>query len=276
MFQKNKYSKKELKKIEPILDKVENLKEQMRALSDEELKNLTPSFQLRLLAGETLDDILPEAYAAIREADRRVLGKEPYKVQVIGAIFLHQGKVAELKTGEGKTLLSTMPAYLNALERKGVHIVTVNEYLAKRDADEMGQVHRFMGLTVGCVTADMTKDQRRAEYACDITYVTNTEIGFDYLRDNMVQKKVDKVQRGLTYAIIDEVDSVLIDEARTPLIISGVVNKNNLLYGTCDILAKGMEKELDKIEGKIQQLVNRPSLPEEKPELDLFSAVNAE
>lgn len=242
MFQKNKYSKKELKKIKPILDKVENLKEQMRALSDEELKNLTPSFQLRLLAGETLDDILPEAYAAVREADRRVLGKEPYKVQVIGAIILHQGKVAELKTGEGKTLLSTMPAYLNALERKGVHIVTVNEYLAKRDADEMGQVHGFMGLTVGCVTADMAKDQRRAEYACDITYVTNTEVGFDYLRDNMVQKKVDKVQRGLTYAIIDEVDSVLIDEARTPLIISGVVNKNNLLYGTCDILAKGMEK----------------------------------
>ena len=242
MFQKNKYSKKELKKIKPILDKVENLKEQMRALSDEELKNLTPSFQLRLLAGETLDDILPEAYAAVREADRRVLGKEPYKVQVIGAIILHQGKVAELKTGEGKTLLSTMPAYLNALERKGVHIVTVNEYLAKRDADEMGQVHQFMGLTVGCVTADMSKDQRRAEYACDITYVTNTEVGFDYLRDNMVQKKTDKVQRGLTYAIIDEVDSVLIDEARTPLIISGVVNKNNLLYGTCDILAKGMEK----------------------------------
>ena len=165
MFKKNKYSKKELKKVKPILDKVENLKEQMRALSDEELKNLTPSFQLRLLAGETLDDILPEAYAAIREADRRVLGKEPYKVQVIGAIILHQGKVAELKTGEGKTLLSTMPAYLNALTRRGVHIVTVNEYLAKRDADEMGQVHQFMGLSVGCVTADMTKDQRRAEYA---------------------------------------------------------------------------------------------------------------
>lgn len=242
MFKKNKYSKKELKKVKPILDKVENLKEQMRALSDEELKNLTPSFQLRLLAGETLDDILPEAYAAIREADRRVLGKEPYKVQVIGAIILHQGKVAELKTGEGKTLLSTMPAYLNALTRRGVHIVTVNEYLAKRDADEMGQVHQFMGLSVGCVTADMTKDQRRAEYACDITYVTNTEVGFDYLRDNMVQKKTDRVQRGLTYAIIDEVDSVLIDEARTPLIISGVVNKNNLLYGTCDILAKSMEK----------------------------------
>ena len=242
MFKKNKYSKKELKKVKPILDKVENLKEQMRALSDEELRNLTPSFQLRLLAGETLDDILPEAYAAIREADRRVLGKEPYKVQVIGAIILHQGKVAELKTGEGKTLLSTMPAYLNALTRRGVHIVTVNEYLAKRDADEMGQVHQFMGLSVGCVTADMTKDQRRAEYACDITYVTNTEVGFDYLRDNMVQKKTDRVQRGLTYAIIDEVDSVLIDEARTPLIISGVVNKNNLLYGTCDILAKSMEK----------------------------------
>lgn len=242
MFKKNKYSKKELKKVKPILDKVENLKDQMRALSDEELKNLTPSFQLRLLAGETLDDILPEAYAAIREADRRVLGKEPYKVQVIGAIILHQGKVAELKTGEGKTLLSTMPAYLNALTRRGVHIVTVNEYLAKRDADEMGQVHQFMGLSVGCVTADMTKDQRRAEYACDITYVTNTEVGFDYLRDNMVQKKTDRVQRGLTYAIIDEVDSVLIDEARTPLIISGVVNKNNLLYGTCDILAKSMEK----------------------------------
>lgn len=242
MFKKNKYSKKELKKVKPILDKVENLKEQMRALSDEELKNLTPSFQLRLLAGETLDDILPEAYAAIREADRRVLGKEPYKVQVIGAIILHQGKVAELKTGEGKTLLSTMPAYLNALTRRGVHIVTVNEYLAKRDADEMGQVHQFMGLSVGCVTADMTKDQRRAEYACDITYVTNTEVGFDYLRDNMVQKKTDRVQRGLTYAIIDEVDSVLVDEARTPLIISGVVNKNNLLYGTCDILAKSMEK----------------------------------
>ena len=242
MFKKNKYSKKELKKVKPILDKVENLKDQMRALSDEELKNLTPSFQLRLLAGETLDDILPEAYAAIREADRRVLGKEPYKVQVIGAIILHQGKVAELKTGEGKTLLSTMPAYLNALTRRGVHIVTVNEYLAKRDADEMGQVHQFMGLSVGCVTADMTKDQRRAEYACDITYVTNTEVGFDYLRDNMVQKKTDRAQRGLTYAIIDEVDSVLIDEARTPLIISGVVNKNNLLYGTCDILAKSMEK----------------------------------
>lgn len=243
MFNKNaNYSKKEIKKIEPILKKIENLKEKMQELSDKELQDLTPAFQLRILAGESLDDILPEAYAAIREADRRILGKEPYKVQVIGAIILHQGKVAELKTGEGKTLLSTMPAYLNALTREGVHVITVNEYLAKRDSDEMRKVHEFMGLSVGCVTAEMTSIQRKKEYACDITYVTNTEVGFDYLRDNMVKKKSDKVQGNLAYAIIDEVDSVLIDEARTPLIISGIANRNNLLYGTCDILAKQMKQ----------------------------------
>ena len=214
----------------------------MSKLTDKELKDLTYKFQLRLMNGETTDSILPEAFAAIREADRRVLGKEPYKVQVLGAIVLHQGKIAELKTGEGKTLLGTMPAYLNALTREGVHVVTVNEYLAKRDSDEMRKVHEFMGLTVGCVTSDMTKEERQEAYGCDITYVTNSEVGFDYLRDNMVKKKSDRVQGKLAYAIIDEIDSVLIDEARTPLIISAAKANNNLIYGTCNILAKQMEE----------------------------------
>lgn len=242
MKTKEIYDKKEIKKILPILEKVESYRIPMSKLTDKELKDLTYKFQLRLMNGETTDSILPEAFAAIREADRRVLGKEPYKVQVLGAIVLHQGKIAELKTGEGKTLLGTMPAYLNALTREGVHVVTVNEYLAKRDSDEMRKVHEFMGLTVGCVTSDMTKEERQEAYGCDITYVTNSEVGFDYLRDNMVKKKSDRVQGKLAYAIIDEIDSVLIDEARTPLIISTAKENNNLIYGTCNILAKQMEE----------------------------------
>ena len=217
----------------------------MGALSDEELKNKTKEYKERLENGETLDDLLPEAYATVREAAKRVLGMEHYRVQIIGGIILHQGRIAEMKTGEGKTLVSTLPAYLNALEGKGVCIVTVNDYLAKRDSEWMGQVHEFLGLKVGVVLNEMTNDERRDAYNCDITYVTNNELGFDYLRDNMVIYKEQLVQRGLHFAIIDEVDSVLIDEARTPLIISGQSGKSTRLYEACDILACQMKRGED-------------------------------
>ena len=239
------HSERELKRIYPIVDKVESYKEQMSTLSDDELKGKTREFKDRLDKGETLDDLLPEAYAVVREAARRVLGMEHYRVQIIGGIILHQGRIAEMKTGEGKTLVSTLPAYLNALEGKGVCIVTVNDYLAKRDAEWMGKVHEFLGLTVGVVLNDMNNDERREAYACDITYVTNNELGFDYLRDNMVIYKEQLVQRGLHYAIIDEVDSVLIDEARTPLIISGQSGKSTKIYEACDILARQLTRGED-------------------------------
>ena len=236
------HSEHELKRIYPIVDRIEALRPEMMKLSDEELKGKTKEFKKRLEDGETLDDLLVDAFAAVREAARRVLGMEHYRVQLIGGIILHQGRIAEMKTGEGKTLVSTLPAYLNALEGKGVHIVTVNDYLAHRDAEWMGKVHEALGLTVGVVLNGSTGDERRAAYACDITYVTNNELGFDYLRDNMVIYKEQLVQRDLHYAIIDEVDSVLIDEARTPLIISGQSGKSTKLYEICDILAKSMKR----------------------------------
>ncbi len=239
------HSERELKRIYPIVDKVESYRDSMMALSDDELKGKTREFKDRLEKGETLDDLLPEAFATVREAARRVLGMEHYRVQIIGGIILHQGRIAEMKTGEGKTLVSTLPAYLNALEGKGVCIVTVNDYLAKRDSEWMGKVHEFLGLTVGVVLNDMTGDERREAYNCDITYITNNELGFDYLRDNMVIYKEQLVQRGLHYAIIDEVDSVLIDEARTPLIISGQSGKSTKLYEACDILARQMTRGED-------------------------------
>ena len=236
------HSEHELKRIYPIVDKIEGMREDMVALSDEELRAKTDEYKKRLADGETLDDLLPESFATVREAARRVLGMEHFRVQLIGGVILHQGRIAEMKTGEGKTLVSTLPAYLNALEGKGVHIVTVNDYLAKRDAEWMGKVHEFLGLTVGVVLNDMDNDERRAAYNCDITYVTNNELGFDYLRDNMVIYKEQLVQRGLNFAVIDEVDSVLIDEARTPLIISGQSNKSTKLYEACDILARQLER----------------------------------
>ena len=236
------HSERELKRIKSTVDKIESLRPQMQALSDEELRGKTREYKNRLQEGETLDDLLPEAFATVREAAKRVLGMEHYRVQLIGGIILHQGRIAEMKTGEGKTLVSTLPAYLNALEGKGVHIVTVNDYLANRDAEWMGKVHEFLGLTVGVVLNSMKNDERRAQYACDITYVTNNELGFDYLRDNMVIYKEQLVQRDLNYAIIDEVDSVLIDEARTPLIISGQSGKSTKLYEVCDILARQLER----------------------------------
>ena len=239
------HSERELKRIMPIVDKVESYRDAMMALSDDELKGKTKEYKDRLEKGETLDDLLPEAYATVREAARRVLGMEHYRVQIIGGIILHQGRIAEMKTGEGKTLVSTLPAYLNALEGKGVCIVTVNDYLAKRDSEWMGQVHEFLGLTVGVVLNDMSNDERREAYNCDITYITNNELGFDYLRDNMVIYKEQLVQRGLHYAIIDEVDSVLIDEARTPLIISGQSGKSTKLYEACDILAQQLTRGED-------------------------------
>ena len=239
------HSQRELKRIYPIVDKVESYRDQMVALSDEELQAKTKEFKERLEKGETLDDLLPEAYATVREAARRVLGMEHYRVQIIGGIILHQGRIAEMKTGEGKTLVSTLPAYLNALEGKGVCIVTVNDYLAKRDSEWMGKVHEFLGLKVGVVLNEMDNDERREAYNCDITYVTNNELGFDYLRDNMVIYKEQLVQRGLHYAVIDEVDSVLIDEARTPLIISGQSGKSTKLYEACDILAKQLTRGED-------------------------------
>ena len=236
------HSDRELKRITPLVDKVESYRDGMKALSDEELRGKTKEYKERLEKGETLDDLLPEAYATVREAASRVLGMEHYRVQIIGGIILHQGRIAEMKTGEGKTLVSTLPAYLNALEGKGVYIVTVNDYLAKRDSEWMGKVHEFLGLTVGVVLNDMSNDERRDAYNCDITYITNNELGFDYLRDNMVIYKEQLVQRGLHYAIIDEVDSVLIDEARTPLIISGQSGKSTKLYEACDILAQQLTR----------------------------------
>ena len=236
------HSERELKRITPLVDKIEALRPTMQALTDEQLKDTTREYKERLAKGETLDDLLPEAFATVREASKRVLNMEHYRVQLIGGIILHQGRIAEMRTGEGKTLVSTCPAYLNALEGKGVHIVTVNDYLAKRDAEWMGKVHEFLGLTVGVVLNSMKNDERREQYACDITYVTNNEDGFDYLRDNMVIYKEQLVQRDLHYAIIDEVDSVLIDEARTPLIISGQSGKSTKLYEVCDILARQLQR----------------------------------
>ncbi len=237
------HSQRELKAINSTVDKVESLRPEMMALSDDELKAKTVEFKNRLANGETLDDLLPESFAVVREAARRVLGMEHYRVQIIGGIILHQGRIAEMKTGEGKTLVSTLPAYLNALEGKGVHIVTVNDYLAKRDSEWMGQVHEFLGLKVGVVLNSMTPEERQEAYNCDITYITNNEDGFDYLRDNMVIRKENLVQRELHYAIIDEVDSVLIDEARTPLIISGQSSKSTKLYELCDVLARQLQKD---------------------------------
>ena len=216
------YSDRELKQIYPIVDKIEALEPEYKALSDYNLIEKTEEFKERLSRGETLDDILPEAFATVREASARVLGMRPYRVQLIGGVVLHQGRIAEMKTGEGKTLVATLPAYLNALSGKGVHIVTVNDYLAKRDSEMMGKVYRFLGLTVGLIIHDLDKGQRQKAYAADITYGTNNEMGFDYLRDNMVLRSEDLVQRGHSFAIVDEVDSILIDEARTPLIISGM------------------------------------------------------
>ena len=236
------HSEKELKKINPIVDKIEALDEKMQALSDAELKAKTDEFKKRLEEGETLDDLLVEAFAVVREAASRVLGMKHYRVQLIGGILLHQGRIPEMRTGEGKTLVSTLPAYLNALEGKGVHIVTVNDYLAKRDSEWMGQIHEFLGLKVGVILNGYKNDERREAYNCDITYVTNNELGFDYLRDNMVIYKEQLVQRDLHYAIVDEVDSVLIDEARTPLIISGQSGKSTDLYKMCDYLARRMKR----------------------------------
>lgn len=235
-------SQREVKRIMPLVEKIESLRPDMQKLSDEELRGKTREFKKRLEEGETLDDLLPEAFAVVREAGKRVLGMEHFRVQLIGGIILHQGRIAEMRTGEGKTLVATLPSYLNALEGKGVHVVTVNDYLAKRDAEEMGKIHEFLGLTVGVVLNDMKQDERRAAYNCDVTYVTNNELGFDYLRDNMVIYKEQLVQRDLHYAIIDEVDSVLIDEARTPLIISGQSGKSTKLYEACDILARQMKR----------------------------------
>ena len=249
----NNKSKKEIKKLSKMVDAIEALDEKMQALSDDELRAKTREFKDRLIAGETLDDLLVEAFAVVREAADRVLHMKPYRVQLMGGIVLHQGRIAEMKTGEGKTLVSTLPAYLNALEGKGVHIVTVNDYLAERDANWMGQVHRFLGLSVGVILNEYNNADRKAAYDCDITYITNNELGFDYLRDNMVMYKKDLVQRDLHYAIVDEVDSVLIDEARTPLIISGQGTKSTDLYKACDVLAQDMERgtsdgELSKID----------------------------
>lgn len=247
------HSEKEIKRIMPLVEKIESLDETMQALTDEELKGKTEEFKKRLADGETLDDILPEAFAVVREAAVRTVGMKHYRVQLIGGIILHQGRIAEMKTGEGKTLVSTLPAYLNALEGKGVHIVTVNDYLAKRDAEIMGQIHNFLGLKVGVILNSSEPDERRKAYNCDITYITNNELGFDYLRDNMVIYKEQLVQRDLHYAIVDEVDSVLIDEARTPLIISGQSGKSTELYKMCDFVARKLERgtstgELSKID----------------------------
>ena len=236
------HSEREIKAIQPTVNKILGMREQMMQLSDEQLHDKTAEFKERLAKGETLDDLLPEAYATVREASRRVLGEEHYPVQLMGGIILHQGRIAEMRTGEGKTNVAALPSYLNALEGKGVHVVTVNDYLAQRDAENEGKVHRFLGLTVGCVLNSMNNDERREAYACDITYVTNNELGFDYLRDNMVIYKEQLVLRDLHYAIIDEVDSILIDEARTPLIISGQSGKSTKLYEVCDILAKRLQK----------------------------------
>ena len=255
------HSERELKRIMPQVEKIESLRSAMQALSDEELRAKTAEYKKRLTEGETLEDLLPEAYATVREAARRVLNTEHYRVQLIGGIILHQGRIAEMRTGEGKTQTCLLPAYLNALEGKGVHVVTVNDYLAKRDAEWMGQVHEFLGLKVGVVLNSMNSEERKAAYACDITYVTNNELGFDYLRDNMVIYKEQLVLRDLNYAIIDEVDSVLIDEARTPLIISGQSGKSTALYEMCDLLARQLKRgddmqelsKMDAIMGIVQE-----------------------
>ena len=262
------HSDRELKRIEPIVDKIESYRSSMHELSDEDLKGKTEEFKKRLADGETLDDLLPEAFATVREAARRVRDMEHYRVQLIGGIVLHQGRIAEMRTGEGKTLVATLPSYLNALEGKGVCVVTVNEYLAKRDAEWMGAIHEFLGLKVGYVTHDMKSEERRAMYNCDITYITNNELGFDYLRDNMVIYKEQLVQRGLNYAIIDEVDSILIDEARTPLIISGQSGKATKLYEVCDVLAKQMKRGADeemvyKLDAVMDTMMGTDSKPEE-------------
>ncbi len=255
------HSQREVKRILPLADKVDSLRSQMQALSDEELKGKTAEFKKRLAEGESLDDLLPEAYATVREAAKRVLNMEHFRVQVIGGIIMHQGRIAEMRTGEGKTLVATLPSYLNALEGKGVHVVTVNDYLAKRDAEWMGQIHEFLGLTVGVVLNSMNSEERQKAYQCDITYVTNNELGFDYLRDNMVIYKEQLVLRGMHFCIIDEVDSVLIDEARTPLIISGQSGKSTALYEMCDLLARRMHRgedvqeltKMDAIMGVVQE-----------------------
>ncbi len=237
-------SEREVKKLAPTVDKVMALEEPYKKLSDEELKAKTQEFKTRLAGGETLDDLLPEAFAAIREAASRVLGMRPYRVQVVGGLVLHQGRIAEMKTGEGKTLVAILPAYLNALTGEGVHIVTVNDYLAKRDSEWMGKVYRFLGLSVGLIVHDLTPAERRAAYAADITYGTNNELGFDYLRDNMAIYKEEMVQRGHSFAIVDEVDSILIDEARTPLIISGKGEESSKLYEMADYFVARLKKQV--------------------------------
>lgn len=236
------HSQHELKRLNPIIDKIESMDKEMQALTDQQLTHKTMEFKERYAEGETLDALLPEAFAVAREAAYRVLGMKPYRVQLTGGVILHQGRISEMRTGEGKTLVAVLPAYLNALTGEGVHVITVNDYLAKRDAETMGQIHRFLGLTVGVVLNEMNSDERREAYQCDITYITNNELGFDYLRDNMAIYKAEQVQRGLKYAIIDEVDSVLIDEARTPLIISGQSEKSTQLYEACDVLARQLER----------------------------------
>lgn len=263
------HSDKEIKRISGKVDEIEKLEPKMEKLTDDELRHKTVEFKQRLADGETLDDILPEAFATVREASKRTLNMRHYRVQLIGGIILHQGRIAEMKTGEGKTLVATLPAYLNALEGKGVHIVTVNEYLAKRDAEWMGQIHTFLGLSVGVITNDMNTQQRQEMYSCDITYVTNNELGFDYLRDNMVNDKSQLVQRDLNYAIVDEVDSVLIDEARTPLIISGQSGKSTDLYRMCDMLARTMERGTS--DGEISKI---DAIMNEAPEEDGDFLVN--
>ncbi len=257
------HSEREIKRIKPIVKKIVNLRPEMMKLSDEELRGKTDEFKKRVKDGESLDSILPEAYAVVREAARRVLNTEHYECQLMGGIILHQGRIAEMKTGEGKTQTCLLPAYLNALTGKGVHVVTVNDYLAHRDAEWMGQVHRFLGLTVGCVLNSMENDERREAYKCDITYITNNELGFDYLRDNMVIYKEQLVQRGLNYAIVDEVDSVLIDEARTPLIISGQSGKSTKLYEACDILAKQLKRGKDMPELSKLDLIMKEEIEED-------------
>lgn len=250
----------EIKRLRKMADKIYAKMENMQRLTDSELKGKTDEFKLRLKNGETVDQIMPDAYAAVGEAAYRSIGLRPYKVQIMGAIALNEGKIAEQKTGEGKTLTASMPAYLNALEGKGVHIVTVNDYLAERDAEDIGRIHRFMGLTVGCILKTTSPEEKKKEYAKDITYITNTELGFDYLRDNMAQRMEDKMQRGFHFCIIDEVDSVLIDEARTPLIVSGNSGKSTKLYVACNELAKQLEK------GEVTELSKVDLMAGERPE----------
>ena len=248
------YSSKQIKKIEPIVNKIEALADRFTKMSDAELASQTASFKQRLSAGETLDDILPEAFATVREAAWRVLGKRPFRVQIMGGIILHQGRIAEMKTGEGKTLVATMPAYLNALTGEGVHVVTVNDYLARRDSEEMGKIYAFLGLTTGLIVHGQTSAEKKEAYASDITYGTNNEIGFDYLRDNMVIYKDRVVQRGHNFAIVDEVDSILVDEARTPLIISGPGNASDEMYGKADAFVRTLKVlKIKEKDNKIQK-----------------------